>query len=322
MWRVDSTIGDDGSSPVAQRILERWDHDSGSVRFFRSSANFLYAFQRQGQDHFLRFSDSTERSRASVDAEVDLVSWLAGAGAGIAVAVPVRSTMGNRVETVNTDWGEFHATVLPAMEGELFEIEDLDGGGFHRWGAALGRFHTALTGYPGRNTWSTWEDHLDVARGHLPPDSPALHAELDEITSLLKQLPVTSNNYGLSHADFELDNLVWRGDSAGVLDVDDCTRMWFAADIAFALGDLFEEDPNLNNERFLGFVAGYASYHALDDESLSRLPQFLRLQDLLKYARMVNAVDLQPGSEHPDWLHALHQKLHQRMAVYRSSINA
>jgi Ser/Thr protein kinase RdoA (MazF antagonist) len=101
MWKVDSTIGDDGSSPIAERILERWDHDSGSVRFFRSSANFLYLLRRQGEDHFLQFTDSSERTRASIDADVDLVSWLAGAG--IDVALPVPSKLGHRVETVDTD---------------------------------------------------------------------------------------------------------------------------------------------------------------------------------------------------------------------------
>ena len=226
------------------------------------------------------------------------------------------------METVSTDWGEFHATVLPAMEGKLFEIEDLNGDGFHRWGAALGRFHRALMGYPGRNARSTWEDHLDVARGHLPPDSPALHAELDEIASLLSELPVTSDNYGLSHADFELDNLVWRDDSAAVLDFDDCSWMWFAADVAFALGDLFEEHPNLADERFVGFVDGYATCHPLDNESLSNLPLFVRLDNILQHARMVRTVDLRLEPEHPDWLHELHQKLHQRIALYRSSVNA
>ena len=320
MWRVDSTIADDGSSPIAQRILERWDHDPGSVRFFRSSANFLYAFQHQGQDHFLRFSDTTERSRGSVDAEVDLVAWLANAG--IEVALPVPSTQGNQVETVSTEWGEFHATVLPAMTGQQFGIEDLDAAGFRRWGAELARLHTVMTAYPGKDARSTWEDHLNMARHHLPRDSPALHAELDEITSVLNQLPVTSDNYGMIHSDFELDNLVWQNQSAGILDVDECTRMWFAADIAFALGDLFEEKPNLDDERYREFVEGYASHRPLDNETLSCIPVFIRLDNLLQYARLVRTVDLQVGPEHPAWLHALHRKLDQWMVRYSASIPA
>jgi len=180
--------------------------------------------------------------------------------------------------------------------------------------------HTAMTGYPGKEARSTWKGHLDFAGRQLPGDSKALRDELDEITSSLTELPATSENYGLVHSDFELDNLVWQGESAGVLDVDDCSRMWFAADTAFALGDLFEDHPNLDDERFLGFVEGYSACRPLDHDSLSRLPLFVRFDNLLEYARLVRTVDLEIGPEHPEWLHALHQKLQQRMARYTASI--
>jgi hypothetical protein len=49
LWRVDGTIGADGGSPVAEAILARWDADTGSTRFFRSSANFLYRCRRAGE---------------------------------------------------------------------------------------------------------------------------------------------------------------------------------------------------------------------------------------------------------------------------------
>jgi Ser/Thr protein kinase RdoA (MazF antagonist) len=132
MWKVDSTIDAGGSSPVAERMLERWTYDRGSVRFFRSSANFLYAFQTKGKHHFLRFADSSERGREAIEGEIELLRWLARAG--IDVALPVVSTLGNLIETVDTDWGEFHAVVFPALVGEQLEIGDLDESKFRRWG--------------------------------------------------------------------------------------------------------------------------------------------------------------------------------------------
>ena len=80
MWKVDGTIDADGSSPVARRILERWSHDRGSVRFFRSSANFLYVYRGEGERRFLRFADGSERSREATEAEIDLLGWLAARG--------------------------------------------------------------------------------------------------------------------------------------------------------------------------------------------------------------------------------------------------
>lgn len=63
MLKVDSTVGDDGSSPVAEQILERWSCDGGSVQFFRSSANFIYRLQDQDSMRYLRFADASEQRR-------------------------------------------------------------------------------------------------------------------------------------------------------------------------------------------------------------------------------------------------------------------
>src|SRR5215203_1497874 len=107
MWNVDRMIDASGSSPLAEQILDCWPHDPGSVRFFRSSANFLYAFRSNGKRRFLRFAESSERRRPSIDAEIALVEWLAHEG--LAVARPVQSRNERLVETVASDWGTFHA---------------------------------------------------------------------------------------------------------------------------------------------------------------------------------------------------------------------
>ncbi len=318
MWNVDRTIREDGSSVIAERILEQWDYDSGSIRFFRSSANFLYVLQREGTDHLLRFSDASERSREDVEADLDLLAW--AAGEGIDVALPVPSSGGNLLETVSTDSGAFHAAVLPMIQGKQVEIEDLDTPGFHRWGAALGKLHTALQAYPGSAARRSWRDHLDFANQFLAADDQELRRELEAIQSELAALPVTGATYGLIHADFELDNLVWREDAISVLDFDDCSLHWYAADFALALGDLFDEGAGPDDERFHAFALGYSAHHALDAELASRLPLFQRLDSLVQYARLVRSTDISVGQEHPEWLRGLSQKLHDRMSGYRNSL--
>src|SRR6187551_186873 len=134
MWNVDRTIDASGSSPVVEQILDRWPHDPGSARFFRSSANFLYVLRYDEKRRFLRFVDSSERRRTSIDAEIALVEWLAQEG--LAVVRPVRARDERSVETVATDWGTFHAVVFEALEGTQFELDELDDEGFRAWGAA------------------------------------------------------------------------------------------------------------------------------------------------------------------------------------------
>ena len=318
MWNVDRTIREDGSSLIAERILEQWDYDSGSIRFFRSSANFLYVLQREGTDHLLRFSDASERSREDVEADLDLLAWVAGEG--IDVALPVPSSGGNLLETVSTDSGEFHAVVLPMIEGEQVEIGVLDAAGFHRWGSALGTLHTAMEEYPGSDRRRTWRDQLDFANQYLAADEQAPRKELEAIQSELDALPASDQTYGLIHADFELDNRVWRDDAISVLDFDDCSLHWYAADFALALGDLFDEGTGPDDERFRAFAVGYSEHHSLDGELAFRLPLFQRLDSLVQYARLVRSTDLSVGQEHPEWLRGLSQKLHDRMSGYRNSL--
>ena len=319
MWKVDSMIDVAGSSPLAERILDHWTHDHGSVRFFRSSTNFLYVFRDDGNRYFLRFADGSERSREAIDAEVDLVNWLAGAG--IDVARPVRSANGNFVETIETELGTFHAVVFAALAGAQFDISELNDAQFRAWGEALGKLHTALKDYagPGFSARRTWRDHLELAREYILGDAPALQDECDQIAALLGTLPVDHDTYGLIHFDFELDNLVWQDQGIGILDFDDCAHYWYAVDIAFALQDLFNDGADLHDTSFRQFVRGYTTYCPLNEVLLSQIPLFLRLGNLVGYARLVRAMDLPHARAYPEWLEALKRKLQNRMEAYRMS---
>jgi Ser/Thr protein kinase RdoA (MazF antagonist) len=313
MWNVDRTIAASGSSPVAEQILDRWPHDPGSARFFRSSANFLYVLRYDGKRRFLRFAESSERRRTSIDAEIALVEWLAEEG--LAVVCPVRSRNERFVETVATDWGTFHAVVFEALEGTQFEVDELDDVGFQDWGAALGQLHATIRKYPGSgaSTRSTLQDHLSQARHLLPEDAPAVREELGRLQLALSTLPVDRDTYGLIHFDFELDNLIWQGRTVQMLDFDDCARAWYAADIAFALRDYFDAGADLHSPSVRAFLDGYAAHTPLADEQIAQIPLFLRLGRLIQFARIARALDVTKGPGQPDWLSSLIDKLEVRM---------
>lgn len=320
MVKVDTLIRDDGGSPIAERILERWEYDPGSDQFFRSSANFSYRFSDQGCARFLRFADASEHSRDAVDSEIAVLR--AVAAAGILVATPLASKHGNAVETVETEWGTFHAVVFPALEGEQRELDDLAEPDFRVWGAALGRLHaatSALTSPPAR---PSWRDHLRLAQEQLPADSPGLRAEYDDIATSLAALPLDQETYGLAHGDFELDNLIWGRTGIAILDFDDCSRLWYVGDVALALRDLFENGVDTSDPRFRLFVDGYREHHPLTEASIAHLPLFMRYARLVMYARLARSLDLTPGAEYPEWLRDLSGRMLARMAEYRASMEA
>jgi Ser/Thr protein kinase RdoA (MazF antagonist) len=305
---------------VAERIVERWPHDPGSARFFRSSANFLYVFRQDGKQRFLRFAHSSERPQESIATEIALVSWLAEEG--LAVVRPVRSRHERFVEAVTSDWGTFHAVVFDALEGSQFEIDELDDACLRAWGAALGRLHARLKRYPGRVSSArlTMRDHLEQAKRVLPEDAPAVWDELHRLELALATLPVEPDTYGLIHFDFELDNLIWQGRTVQMLDFDDCSSGWYAADIAFALRDYFDAGASLSTPSVHTFVEGYATQSRLTDEQIAQIPLFSRLARLIQFARIARALDLPKTPVQPDWLSGLIDKLENRMNAYQMAL--
>jgi Ser/Thr protein kinase RdoA (MazF antagonist) len=156
LWKVDREITADGRNPIAEEVARRWRHDPASVRFFRSSANFVYTLGAD-RGYFLRFAHESERSRDAIEAELRLLSLLAQTDAP--VAVPVASRAGKLVETVATGSGTFHACVFPARPGRQLEFDALDLSQFGSWGLALGGLHAAMSScvdapLAGRPSWN------------------------------------------------------------------------------------------------------------------------------------------------------------------------
>jgi Ser/Thr protein kinase RdoA (MazF antagonist) len=322
MWSIDRTIDASGSSAVAAHILANWLHDPGSLHFFRSSANFVYVFSYDGRQHFLRFTEKSERSRDAVETEVALLRWLAGAG--IAVAVPVPSKRSNDVETMTTAWGTFHAVVFPAVAGTQFALDELDLPQFQAWGAVLGRLHTTLTTCPVEisSALPTWREWLEQQRRYLDDDAPVIRDEGERISETLETLPVNGATFGLIHYDVELDNLVWDDHTIHVLDFDDCQRCWYVADIAFALRDFFDDGASVNDPAVQAFVSGYVAHHPLDEDPFTHLPLFMRLANFLTYVQSVRALDLVEDPTQPEWLNELIRKLRRRRDTYEQSLAA
>ncbi len=315
---VTDTVTDKWESAIADQILARWEHDQGTAKYFRASANFQFIFQKAGARYFLRFTHSTERSIDRIRAEVDYINHLSSKG--LVVAKPVSSIAGHWVESVATSQGVFHAVVFEGLAGTQFEeIEELTPESFRRWGKALGELHQATEGYKAAAR-PTWKDHLAMVSEYLPATEQTARLALSELQAQLTRLPIDAGNYGLIHFDFELDNTVWNGDKVGIIDFDDCAQYWFVADIAFALRDLFDdraEKVDLQNESFQHFIAGYRQVKEVTQADLELIPVFLRLHNLITFAKLQRALGTPEAHGEPVWLEALRKKLSLKMKIYR-----
>ncbi len=165
-----------------------------------------------------------------------------------------------------------------------------------------------------------WSDNLNLAKRLIPAQAGAARREIHAVEAALESLPRSRENFGLIHYDFELDNLMWDSGHIGILDFDDCAYCWFAADIAYALRDLFADrvgGVDLDDASLQSFVRGYRDEQPLSDEEIERLPLYLRLHNLVSYARITRALGESASATEPEWASALRAKLLATLDAYR-----
>ena len=319
--RVAETIDSEWKSPVAETILARWKYDKGTLFFYRVSSNFVFVFRKDGERHFLRFIETTERDVITIKSEIGVLTYLNSHMKD--VVNPVESVNGEYVEEVETQWGTFAAVVFKGIEGESYEVEVLNENQFEHWGASLGKLHQTLKSIPEDliKTRSDWNDLLGFVRNNLSDREVAASDELNLVNKWFHGMPVTRENFGLIHFDFELDNLKFKGEKVGIYDFDDCIRCWYAGDIAFALRDLFQNGIDLSSKSFIAFMRGYKQETNVDQEMLNNLQWFIRLHNLITFAKLVHAVDLEQSTTYPEWLQALPDKLMKKIEDYRVIFN-
>ncbi|MBN2335176.1 phosphotransferase [Candidatus Bathyarchaeota archaeon] len=316
MKRFFDTVDEDRRSPIADDIAERWFLGEKDVSVFRASANFVTRVKAGERAYYLRFNHSSERTPETMEAELSYIRHLIRRG--VHANKPVKSLTDRYVESVETGMGLFHAVVFEGLPGKHVESDTLDLRGFERWGRALGEMHSAGAGYEDEGI-PTWEDHIKTIRRVVPATDEIVLGELGSLEEKLATLPV-GENYGVTHYDFEQDNLLWTDGSPGVLDFDDCAHYWYASDVANALRDLYDDrlaQYDLHDPRIRSFIEGYRTRKTITDEDIQSIPLFIRFHNLYMYARITRAMEggVIPGE--PEWVTKIRGKLGNKNQRYR-----
>jgi Ser/Thr protein kinase RdoA (MazF antagonist) len=286
---VSKTVDDEGSSPLALRIARSWR--GCTVRFLRSSANHVFVCDVG----VLRFRPGDHESVRRV---AETASCLAEAG--ISLAQPMRTAEGELVVSVD----RYAATMSNAVAGRQVDEGSLTPDLARAWGAGLARFHDAAS-----------RESPDVP-SWLDSVAAAAHALRHEgIVDDVQRLPSGDELVGVVHGDPELDNVIWTETGEPVfVDLDDVSRSWFAADVAFALRD-FVDSPLAKH-----FVAGYREGRPLTDDELTWLPLFRRAHALVTLARLQPALAEPVADDWPDWARALHARVGNVAAELRANL--
>ena len=246
------------------------------------------------------------------------------AARGVRVAAPVPSRAGALVERVSTPLGAFYAVLLEAAQGAERDLIGMDEPSLQAWGGAMAGLHAAAEGYVGRGR-PDWREHLTFAKDVIPVTEAAAHRELTVVAEAMGALPCDTACFGLIHFDMEADNMRWQDGAPTVFDCDDCAHYWFAADVTYALRDLYQdriERIDLTERHLRAFVAGYRAVRPLPERDLRLLPLFMRAHNLYWFARLHRSVAAGVVPGEPQWTTDLRATLVSTMNGFRDGFGA
>lgn len=313
MMNLGNMVRGLSSDTVAQGLIQFWEHDEGTLEVWRASSNFVYAFERNQVQYFLRFSFNQDNSIEQIQAELEFMHYLQSNK--FPCVTPIRSLSGRLIETILTSEGTYFAVVFSAANGTNLDSETITEEQMKEWGKSLASLHFLSKNYePASERRKSWMDAVqfmeNVLRKH-PQEQEAIQ-ELSRLSSWLQSMPTTNNEYGLMHYDFELDNIFYEKNDDhcfNVIDFDDAIYHWYALDIVTALDDFFDND-NLHSELLIqSFLSGYRSINALENEAVSHFPRFRRFANLYKFAKLLWSLDYGEIDETPAWFDELRDKL-------------
>jgi len=121
-------------------------------------------------------------------------------------------------------------------------------------------------------TWGNWRDGVNIdaqALNVLQRVEVVIHGRLDNAD-------VSSENYGLIHADLRLANLLIHGETTAIIDFDDCGLGWYLFDLAGALS--FLEDREDVTDLINSWIRGYQQVAEVPADAEVMIPTLIMLR--------------------------------------------
>jgi len=297
----------------AKQLIEFWDYDVGTLKFWRASSNFIYMFERNGERYFLRFIHEEDNAIENIQAEIDFLLYLIAEG--YPAAAPVRSKHGKWIETIRiADDGRYYGVVFEQAKGIHLPLDQMTDRHVQQWGMSLASLHVLSELYPSRTTSrGSWIDALSYISSVLQryPGEHGARKELEQLSVQLSVLPTDAEHMGMIHYDFETDNIFYEAEESRyhVIDFDDAMIHWYAMDIASAITDLVSQEEDDAKQKIEHFLTGYRSIKPLDERFIPLLPVFQKFADLYTLARLLRSVEDVELSGSQEWASQLKDKL-------------
>lgn len=264
--------------------------DKSTLRFISESTNQIYAFQKNGRNYIMRFSQKPMKYITQTRAEIDWLYYLAHKG--INVSLPLPAVNGELVIYAEADNKTYIVSAYEALTGRFWDKNDPSRWNekiFFSWGKLMGDMHRLTKDYvPAieedvRPAFTGWDERLDRLAA-----CPAVYDIAKRLSQEIMALPKDKDSYGLIHYDVHPWNFLINGDQISVFDFDDCLYGWFALDVGVALyhalwwGRKNDAGHDFAEEIIASFIQGYLAANDLSDFWLTKIPMFMKFRQICK----------------------------------------
>ncbi len=291
---------------IRTRAASRFGLDCSNIQTLDGFENYVAESARDGKEYILRMSHGLHRTANEIRAELDWVNFLAKNGAP--VCIPLRSSNGLLVETIDNEGHTFIAVVLEKARGKYVRRDDQTSEMTRNRGRLLGQLHVLSRAYdppegrPRRHHWYEDEDFSDFEK-FLRPGDEIVTQRFYELMDRLRSIPTNPENFGLIHMDAHTGNMFFDGDRPTLFDFDDCAHDFYASDIAISLfyAVLFLPDKWDRQEYARKFIRemmeGYREYNDLGNDWIQFLPLILKRREILLYIAVHRGMDVDNPDE-------------------------
>ncbi len=282
----------------ARELYQLNGYELQAVAGHEGGRNDIYICSRGGEKKYvLRISATGDRTEEDYLAETEFVHYLAEGGALVADVIPSKSgRLVERIASANaTDKAVAFVSLFEFAKGMLLSDNGYryrEGAPlteyFYNTGKTLGAIHRLAKSFTPKHRRADYFDKFNMDYiGQLIPDEYAeLKAAIADRIRQFRELPRTSDNYGLVHFDFCDGNYhvdLNTGDVTA-FDFDNCCYCWYMFDLAHlwthGVGWFMQERDAAKRREgmewyFSHILSGYRSETDVSEEELSRLSLYI-----------------------------------------------
>lgn len=276
------------------QICELYGTKSEDLTYVGGFENFVYSFQKDNQDYFIRIGESKHMTSELVQAELDWVSYLVEND--IPVVKSIKSVNNKILEKVNLDDGHYNVVSFEKAKGEHLDHRNPQNWSneiIKEYGRMIGQMHALSKNYKGKEAKRyDFKPSIDI-KWLLKGEDKEVVDRITELFQEIENLPKNKDVYGLVHGDLHTGNFFVKGDKiTALLDFDRTCYKWFISEIAVALYyPLYFTQLNQDRKaqedfvkRFLPlFMNGYEEENKLESDWMKKLNSFIQVRDVILF---------------------------------------